>query len=230
MNRLLTLPGDPDWVDRLPWTGNDLVSRPTGRSRPCLGAPGRSVRLRRRSVRRLSSSVFVFNILSFWSRASLDLDALYRQHASMVARRVRRFVHEDDVEEVVHEVFLKAYERRSSFRGEASPITWLYHIATNHCLNRLRDQKRRERSLELNKSLPWLRPQDASDAADVLLLEQLWSRLDEEQSSIAIYFFVDGLTHAEIARIIGVSRRTIGNRIDEITTLMRSRTGGGGNG
>ena len=47
--------------------------------------------------------------------------------------------------------------------------------------------------------------------------------LTEEQADIAMYYFVDGLTHGEIARISGVSRRTIGNRIDEITTMMRSR-------
>jgi RNA polymerase sigma-70 factor, ECF subfamily len=226
VSTLLTSTVSPVWVDRSLRTSNDLVSLGVIRLRLGAALVRRSFLRRPMVVRRIGSSVSIFNILPFRSKPRLDLDALYRQHAGMVARRVRRFIYADDVEEVVHEVFLKAHERRDSFRGEASPVTWLYHIATNHCLNRLRDQKRRRRSLEINKSLPWLHPQDAAGAEESLLLEQLWARLDEEQSMIAIYYFVDGMTHAEIARVTGVSRRTVGNRLDEITTLMRSRTGG----
>ena len=103
-------------------------------------------------------SVFILSIIPFRRKPTLDLEQLYRQHAGMVARRVRRFVGHSDVEEVVHEVFLKAYERQDSFRGDASPVTWLYHIATNHCLNRIRDRRRRAESLSKNKDLPWLQP------------------------------------------------------------------------
>ena len=168
--------------------------------------------------------VAIFNILPFKRKARLNLDELYRKHGGMVARRVRRFVSVDDVEEVVQEVFLKAFERQDSYRGDASPVTWLYHIATNHCLNRIRDQRRRRNALELNKDLPWLRPTSEARSETMLLLQQVWSLLDEKQSTIAMYYFVDGLSHAEIARITDVSRRTIGNRIDEITNLIRQRT------
>ena len=116
-----------------------------------------------------------------------------------------------------------AFEKQSSFRGDSSPTTWLYHIATNHCLNRIRDRRRRRIALEINRELPWLAPTSDARSEDLILLEQLWAMLTEEQADIAMYYFVDGLTHGEIARISGVSRRTIGNRIDEITTMMRSR-------
>ena len=169
-----------------------------------------------------STSVSVLNILPFRRKKTLDLDELYRKHAPMVARRVRRFVIESDVEEVVHEVFLKAFEKQDAFRGDSSPTTWLYHIATNHCLNRIRDYKRRKLALQINRELPWLMPSAEAQSDDVLLLAQLWTRLNEEQSNIAMYYFIDGLTHEEIARITGHSRRTIGNRIDDIKALMRN--------
>ncbi|MEE2787746.1 MAG: sigma-70 family RNA polymerase sigma factor [Myxococcota bacterium] len=163
----------------------------------------------------------IFNILPFRRRPAFDFDTLYRTHAGMVARRVSRFVRRDEVEEVVQEVFLKAFERRASFRGDASPVTWLYHIATNHCLNRMRDTKRRRQSFALNRDLPWLSPTTKATVQEQVLLEQLWRTLSESQAIIATYYFVDGLTHAEIARLMGVSRRTIGNRIDELTARMR---------
>ena len=41
---------------------------------------------------------------------------------------------------VVQEVFLRVIERRGQYRGDASPATWLYAVATLHCLQQLRDQ------------------------------------------------------------------------------------------
>jgi len=174
---------------------------------------------------RVKSPVLILNILQFRKKQPFDLGEIYRKHAGMVARRVRQFVPADDVEEVVHEVFLKVQEKHESFRGDSSPVTWLYHIATNHCLNRVRNKKRQRHALHLNRDLPWLLPGDSADTEHVLLIRQLWAQLSEAQSTIAIYYFVDGLTHEEIAQITNVSRRTIGNRINEITTFLRSHGG-----
>ena len=173
-------------------------------------------------VEKTGGSVSIFNILPFRRKPLFDIDTLYREQAGMVARRIRRFVRPEDVEEVLHEVFLKAFERRASFRGDSSPVTWLYNIATNHCLNRIRNRKHRQQSLAQNRDLPWLNPICEASVDEQILLEQLWSELSDEQAVIAIYYYVDGLTHREIARITGVSRRTIGNRLDEIATQMRA--------
>ncbi len=42
---------------------------------------------------------------------------------------------EDDALDCTQEVFLKAYKKRGSFRGNSSPYTWLHRIAGNHALN-----------------------------------------------------------------------------------------------
>jgi RNA polymerase sigma-70 factor, ECF subfamily len=42
---------------------------------------------------------------------------------------------EDDALDCTQDVFLKAYKKRSSFRGDSSPYTWLRSIATNYALN-----------------------------------------------------------------------------------------------
>ena len=74
---------------------------------------------------------------------AIDVGELYHRHAGMVMRRVLRFFPRDEAEEVVHEVFVKVLERIDGFRGDASPTTWLYHLTTNHCINRARDRNRR---------------------------------------------------------------------------------------
>ena len=43
---------------------------------------------------------------------------------------------------------------------------------------------------------------------------------------VATYYYVDGLTHAEIARILDVSRRTVGNRLARLETLAKDKAMG----
>lgn len=138
----------------------------------------------------------------------------------MVFRRILRFYDRVEAEEVLHEVFVKVLENVDSFRSDASPSTWLYRIATNHCLNRLRNARRRRALLaEHGADLYPARVGSSQEAA--FLLGELWKELPEELLQIAVYYHVDGMTHAEIAQVIGVSRRTVGNRLLELEALAR---------
>ena len=139
----------------------------------------------------------------------------------MVLRRARRFFDAQEAEEVVHEVFLRVVEKAHTFRGQASPSTWLYQMTTNHCLNRIRNRRRRESARLIRGEQPWDLPAPAATGETTAFLEQLWSQLDEELMTVGVYHFVDGLTHQEIARILGVSRRTVGNRIAALQEKAR---------
>lgn len=156
----------------------------------------------------------------------LDLAELYTRHGGMVLRRVRRFFKNPaEAEEVLHEVFLRALEKQDSYRAEAAPTTWLYQMTTNHCLNRLRNADRRRVALDLNAELPWLHPSAGAPADEAVFLEAFWAGLDDATAALAVYYFIDGMTQAEIARLTGVSRRTIGNRISTLQADARAAAG-----
>src|SRR5512137_3172070 len=55
----------------------------------------------------------------------------------------------DDAREILQETFLKVYDNLEQFRGEAHLSTWIYRIAMNEALMRIRKNKRRPRSLEV---------------------------------------------------------------------------------
>ncbi len=151
--------------------------------------------------------------------AVTDVGELYRQYAPMVLRRVRRFFGPNDAEEVVHEIFLRVMERLDGFRGASSPVTWLFRVTTNHCLNRLRDRDRRRGLLDRRAlDVPGYRVSAPAQEATVFLA-QLWRDLDPELVQVGIHYHVDGLTHDEIARILGVSPRTVGNRLSTLARL-----------
>ncbi len=156
----------------------------------------------------------------------LDIGALYVRYEGAVRRRVRSFVSPQDVDELVQDVFTKALEKRESFRGDSAPLTWLYRIATNLCLNRIQSSRRRRQLLSENapamKRLQIVRPNQETS----VFLESLWRTLDNETALIGIYYFVDDLSHREIAELVGVSPRTIGNRIQSLVATAREAATG----
>lgn len=77
------------------------------------------------------------------SSITLDAPALtvHRERVHRHCYRMTGSLH--DAEDLTQETFLRAWQNRSAFRGEASAATWLYRIATNLCLDFLRSKKGR---------------------------------------------------------------------------------------
>jgi len=149
-----------------------------------------------------------------------DVGRLYAEHSARVLRWTLRFFPRDEAEEVVHEVFVKVLERIEGFRNDASPSTWLYRMTVNHCLNRLRNASRRaELWREQGDASPWVAQVTQADQDTRTFLQQFWRQLEPDLVAVAFHYFVDGMTHAEIARIHGCSPRTVGNRIDRLREL-----------
>lgn len=69
-----------------------------------------------------------------------QLVAKYQPRVFATARRYAR--REDEVEDIVQEVFLKAYQKLSSFRGEAPFEHWLMRLAVRTCYDFLREHQR----------------------------------------------------------------------------------------
>lgn len=156
---------------------------------------------------------------------AMDVGEMYRRYGPLVYRRVLRFYSRDEAEEIVQEIFMKVLSTKSTFQGASSPGTWLYQLTTRHCLNRLRDSRRRRELLEEYGKPTWGTGAAAPAQEERIFLEQLWEQLDDELRTIGTHYFVDGMSHAEIARITGVSRRTIGNRLLKLQELAAAAAG-----
>ena len=144
---------------------------------------------------------------------ALDVEALSRRYGAMVLRRCRRLLgNEDEALDACQDVFVLVITHRGDLDGQY-PSSLLYRMATNVCLNRLRDRTRRPSTPdeEVVASIAAAEKPGAGSEAR-LLLDWLFGRQPESSRTIAVLHYVDGLTHEEVARrtrlsVSGVRRR-----------------------
>ena len=160
----------------------------------------------------------------------LDIASLYRELGPTVQRRARRFMPPAEAEEAVHDVFLKLLEDPGRFRGESSPVTWLYRVTTRLCLERLRSRARQQELIVQHAAAVFPQRDSGEHPEARVFLQRLWRTLDVELAMVGILYYVDGMTTADIGRTMGVSDRTIANRLSALAQAARDAAGEDGGG
>jgi len=155
-------------------------------------------------------------------RPTHDVADLYRRFGGTVLRRALEMVPRADAEEVVHEVFLKLLEAPESFRGDSSPATWLYTVTTRMCIDRIRSRTLRDDLLGRHGPTVWATEDRGATPEARVFLATLWRRLDPELTMIGFLYHHDGLTTAQIGRLMNVSDRTIANRLEALERAARA--------
>jgi len=160
--------------------------------------------------------------------ADEDIDALFRSYGPLVYNRARQLLgNPADAEEATQEVFLKILENSRPLQGEARPAGWLYRVTTNHCLNRLRDRTRRKALRERRLAVAGDDTAASPRAEPLVLLRRLLADADEDCARAAVYVHLDDMSHAEVARLLGVSRRTVGNLVERFRSQAAALLGEG---
>lgn len=144
-----------------------------------------------------------------------ELEEIYRRCGYQVERRCMSILRDAEAaRDAAHEVFIKLMTRGHEFRGQSEWMTWLYRVATNLCLNRLRDAGNRRRLLELHGEAVVPSPGPSPESVkhrDALV--KVMEAFDETTVEIAMYYFVDEMSQGEIARVVGLSRVTVNKRL-----------------
>jgi RNA polymerase sigma-70 factor (ECF subfamily) len=146
------------------------------------------------------------------------LEELYARYSASVFRRSRVLLGDDDsARDATQEVFMRVMRVGGQIPSDPTPIAWLYRVTTNLCLNRLRDQTRRSALLASALPAQCTAPPDAEARAAV---REILGQVPESMQDIAVYYFLDQLTYDEIARLLGISKRTVSNRLAAFRDLI----------
>lgn len=153
-------------------------------------------------------------------------EALYRQHATRLYNLASRMVgSRSEADDVLQEIFLLAYRKLGSFRGESSLGTWLYRLAMNHCLDVLRNRQTR-----MGQQTDSLDEPDAAPLASPVPLVGAVSRIDLERAIDALppacraaflLHDVEGFGHQEVGAMLGISEGTSKSQVHKARMRIR---------
>ncbi len=133
----------------------------------------------------------------------------------------------DDAADLSQEAFIKAYQALKSFKGDSSFFTWVYRIAVNRTINFLKQRRNRTPHMSLN-DIDFQAENDPDMVAlvsnntprrDVALselqekLNAAMQKLSEEHRLVVTLHDVQGLSHDEISKIVGVNSGTVRSRL-----------------
>src|SRR5207302_9686092 len=156
------------------------------------------------------------------ARADAGLIAeLYEKHAAAVCGRCRYLLRDAEAaKDALQEVFARALKALPEFRAAASPSTWILRIATHHCLNELPARKAAWRdqlaALRMDARVDTPAPEKRE------LVRALLSAAPQEAQEVAVLYFVDELTQAEIGEALDRSLPTVRKRLREFLAAARA--------
>jgi len=132
----------------------------------------------------------------------------------------------EDASDLTQESFIKAFQSINRFKGKSSFFTWLYRIGLNTSLTYLRKNKLRrffsfEKMVDEDHTEGLIENMTAdSDSDKAALMSELQEKLNDafqklsvKHRTVVTLFEIDGLSHKEIAEIVGASVGTVRSRL-----------------
>jgi RNA polymerase sigma-70 factor, ECF subfamily len=152
-------------------------------------------------------------------------ETLYRQHAARLYTLACRMAGSpEDGEDLLQEIFLQAYRKLGSFKGDSAVGTWLYRLALNHCLDYVRSKQAKmsklTETLDAETSFePTARRETPIARLD---LERAVERLPEGCREAFVLHDVEGFDHKEVGRLLGIAEGTSKSQVFKARMKLRA--------
>lgn len=149
-----------------------------------------------------------------------------RDHGRIYALLYNMTSNKEDAEDLLQEVFLKAWQALPKFKGQSSFYTWVYRIGVNRAINYVRKRKRRrglslddvDLGMERDPALVEMKTLNSPvrDARMKEIREKLneaLQTLSEKHRVVVIMHDIEGMPHNEIAEVLDCSAGTVRSRL-----------------
>jgi len=162
------------------------------------------------------------------SRTLVGDDEAFEELVRLYYDRLRAMVfhhlhREDDLDDALQDIFLRAYQALPRFRKRSNFYTWLFRIASNYCVDRLR--KRRIETVSLNGAeerdaiearlpqAPESPEEKLTSSERIRLVRQALLRLDPMHQTIIVLRELEGLSYEEIMESLNIGMGTVKSRL-----------------
>lgn len=157
-------------------------------------------------------------------------EALMRRHNERIYRTVRAVLGDDaDVDDVMQQAYVAAYQHLGGFEGRARFSTWLTRIALNEAYARLRKRQRTEAAPWEDEKTMASEPEAAGPTPEQLaarieiqaLLERAVETLSMPNRTVFVLRLVQGLSTAETAACLQISEEAVKTRLHRANEALR---------
>lgn len=158
-----------------------------------------------------------------------SFNILVKRYEAKMLRYGRKFLfNHHDIEDLVQEIFIKAYVNIQSFDASRKFSAWLYRIAHNEFINAIRKKgKEPVPFFNLDIFLPHPVSQEEADKKTNKrelrqMLNKCLNKLDLKYREPLILYYFEGLNYREIADVLHVPIATVGIRLKRGKKIMKS--------
>jgi len=160
----------------------------------------------------------------------VEIAKLYERYGYAIHRRCWRLLgSEAEADDALQEVFVRVMRYGDGMAG-ASPLPWLYRVADRQCFDRLRRRKRREQPSDADRIVAALERAQADSGGGrysgeggetLQTVARVLAACREAVQDVAVLYYVDEMTQDEVASAVGVSRKTVRERLASFLATAR---------
>ena len=148
-------------------------------------------------------------------------EGLYRRHVARIHSLVRRMTSVELADEMTQDVFVRAWDKLGSFRGESAFGTWLHRLAVNVVLTHRRRERSRNAWIDDDDSQMERMGSPSVQVGAGVDLEAAMARLPEGARQVFILHDIEGWTHEEIAAHLELVPGTSKSQLSRARAALR---------
>ena len=160
-----------------------------------------------------NDQVYIEAILNGDANAFTVLVNRYKDLVYTLALRMMK--HTEEAEEAAQDTFIKAYKSLNKFKGDSKFSTWIYRVAYNTCLDRLKKNKRQQYTVEINEytehqvktidnALDQIEAKEKEQA-----IQECLALLPSEDSFLLTLYYFEELSLEEIGKIVSLKPNNV---------------------
>ncbi|CAB1055918.1 RNA polymerase sigma-54 factor RpoN [Olavius sp. associated proteobacterium Delta 1] len=168
-------------------------------------------------------------------REKPDFKEIYKEFQPKIVHYLRRLLGNQDAEDIAQEVFAKVSRGLDSFKGRSKPSTWIYRIATNTAIDKLRSASFK-RSSENTSLIDETIVADRNDSFDHMdpppdqkvirkemsqCVREYIDRLAPDHRSVLVLSELEGFKNREIADILEISLENVKVRLHRARASLK---------
>jgi len=175
--------------------------------------------------------IIINQIINGDSKAFAVLVDRYKDLVFTLALRMMK--HREEAEEVSQDTFIKVFKSINKFKGDSKFSTWIYRVAYNTCLDRLKKYKKEERLVpideftahqvkSLDNALDMMEKQERKQA-----IQDCLQLLPSDDCALLTLYYFEELSLEEISKVVNLTANNVKVKLfrsrKKLTTILREK-------